>query len=152
MCPLTRNPNAAVVDADRALRGTDRRKWPGPHAHPKWHSLPLPSETQVLGCMYHCSNAAGHFSHPYTSLLCSVQSNQTQLGLAILNSWEKLHVPLWDPASSSLRLGNTFLLRQQLATPGLCKLLDLIEKTTPHFWQGNGLWSDTRKKYVYMSF
>lgn len=152
MCPPTHNPNAAVVDADRALRGIDCRKWPGPYAHPKLHILPLPSETRVLGCTYHCSNVAGHFSRPYASLVCSVQSNQTQLGLPILSSWEKLRVPPWDPAPSSLDWGiSTFLLRQQPATPGLCKF-NLVEKTTTHLWQGNGFWPDTGKRYVFLSF
>lgn len=43
----TCNPKEAVVDADRALRATDQRKWLCPHAHTKEYILLLPVETRV---------------------------------------------------------------------------------------------------------
>lgn len=87
MCPRTHNSNEAVVDADTALRATGQRKWLCPHAHTKEHILLLPLETGVPLLQR---------ERALLTALCLAVFSLTKYNsaLGVLNSWEKLCVPL----------------------------------------------------------
>lgn len=73
--------------------------------------------------MYHCSKAAGRFSRPYASLVCSVQSDQTQFGLAILNNREKAACAIMTSSTLFLRLGDKHISPQVAADNWFVQML-----------------------------
>lgn len=93
MCPRTHNPSEAVVDADRAFRASGRRKWPS-HAHTEVHILLLPLETRVPLLQHGRTLLTFLCFACLQSLQVQSTANQVQLGLGVLNNWEKLCVPL----------------------------------------------------------